>query len=576
MQLKLVLVLLAWLCYSSSSNATEITSTDVYITDKLPADYTGGTFTYGSCPKGMTNANLLTGESHSWGSGDAIQWGACYDTFAITEAINQALSVTGISIDSISYNWKWINGCFNVTKEDGTTIYCDTGIENRLDDNFKPTGEYADQFDTLVIDVIITDSQGNTVETKTYDYDTWFSWYQDNAHSQNEIRIGNSVWQITEDTIELYDHTTRTGTIHTPDTLGSVTFKATSVDNGSWSGYYGPVVQGGEMWFNYRMNPCTLDAAYDASCPGYAAAYAQNLFDQECTQNPQYDSSCPGYVQITNEPASIVEAATTTGNSVVDAVIAAPEPIIVEPIEIEPIVVDIPAIEPIVVETIIPETPVDIAEVNLQQSLEIEIEAELEAEIVQESVIEEIVIEKPEEDTTEILEDDTSEKPEEKGEEDAQDNDEKSEENESTGNDEEKTKGNDKSQEETNEDKEESTETTEPSEEVEKPKEEIQKKRILKKSEKNKRMRELVAEKVLEASKKLDEATTLEQQKKLQETIIALIAFVPDFKDYGVDIDGGSVPVLPFYPDVPTVDHGFSRWFLNDEGFAILEDLQYN
>ena len=362
----------------------------------------------------------------------------------------------------------------------------------------------------------------------------------------------------------------------------SITFKATSVDNGSWSGYYGPVVQGGEMWFNYRMNPCTLDAAYDASCPGYAAAYAQNLFDQECTQNPQYDSSCPGYVQITNEPATIVEAATTTGNSVVDAVIAAPEPIIIEPIEIEPIVVDIPATESIVVETVIPKTPVDIAEVNLQQSLEIEIEAELETEIVQESIVEEIVIEKPEEDTTEILEDtqseedDTSEKPEEKGEEDAQDNDEKSEENESTGNDEEKTKGNDKSQEETNEDKEESTETTEPSEEVEKPKEEIQKKRILKKSEKNKRMRELVAEKVLEASKKLDEATTLEQQKKLQETIIALIAFVPDFKSYGVDIDGGSVPVLPFYPDVPTVDHGFSRWFLNDEGFAILEDLQYN
>ena len=80
MQLKLVLVLLAWLCYSSSSNATEITSTDVYVTDKVPADYTGGTFTYGSCPKGMTNANLLTGESHHWGSGDAIQWGACYDT----------------------------------------------------------------------------------------------------------------------------------------------------------------------------------------------------------------------------------------------------------------------------------------------------------------------------------------------------------------------------------------------------------------------------------------------------------------------------------------------------------------
>jgi len=585
MQLKLVLVLLAWLCYSSSSNATEIISTDVYVTDKVPADYTDGTFTYGSCPTGMTNANLLTGDTHNWGSGGTVQWGACYDTFAITEAINQALSVTGISIDSISYNWKWINGCFNVTKEDGTTIYCDTEIENRLDSNFKPTGEYADQFDTLVIDVIITDSAGNTVETKTYDYDTWFHWNRQNNHSTNEtIQVDDhgSVWQITEDTIELYDHTTRTGTIYTPDALGSVTFKATSVDNGNWSGYYGPVVQGGDMWFNYRMNPCTLDAAYDASCPGYADAYAQNLFDQQCAQNPQYDSSCPGYVQITSQPVSIVEQATSTGNSVVDAVIAVPEPLIIEPLEIEPIVVNIPTIDPIIVETVIIETPVNIAEVNLAQSLEIEIEAELEAEIVQEPIIEEIISEEPEEDTTEILEDtqseedDTSEKPKEKGDEDAEDNDEKSEENESTGDDEEETEGDVESQEETDEDKEESTETTESSEEVEKPKEEIQKKRVLKKSEKNKRMRELVAEKVLEATKELEEATTLEQQKKLQETIIALIAFVPDFKDYGVDIDGGNVPVLPFYPDVPTVDHGFSRWFLNDAGFAILEDLQYN
>ena len=580
-----MLVLLAWLCYSSLSNATEVISTDVYVTDKISADYTDGTFTYGSCPTGMTNANLLTGDTHNWGSGGTVQWGACYDTFAITEAINQALSVTGISIDSISYNWKWINGCFNVTKEDGTKIYCDTEIENRLDSNFKPTGEYADQFDTLVIDVIITDSAGNTVETKTYDYDTWFHWNRQNNHSTNEtIQVDDhgSVWQITEDTIELYDHTTRTGTIYTPDALGSVTFKATSVDNGNWSGYYGPVVQGGDMWFNYRMNPCTLDAAYDASCPGYADAYAQNLFDQQCAQNPQYDSSCPGYVQITSQPVSIVEQATSTGNSVVDAVIAVPEPLIIEPLEIEPIVVNIPTIDPIIVETVIIETPVNIAEVNLAQSLEIEIEAELEAEIVQEPIIEEIISEEPEEDTTEILEDtqseedDTSEKPKEKGDEDAEDNDEKSEENESTGDDEEETEGDVESQEETNEDKEESTETTESSEEVEKPKEEIQKKRVLKKSEKNKRMRELVAEKVLEATKELEEATTLEQQKKLQETIIALIAFVPDFKDYGVDIDGGSVPVLPFYPDVPTVDHGFSRWFLNDSGFAILEDLQYN
>ena len=569
-----------------------ISSSDVLVTSVMPADLTEATITYGACPSGMSSINMLTGDTHNWGSGQVAQYGGCYDTFAITTAINTALSTTGVSIDKINYRWKWINGCFNVTTED-SRIYCDTNIEDRLDSNMKPTGIYADQFDTLVVDVVITDSAGNTVETRTYDYDTYYHWINENPHSTNEVQIGGSRWQITEDSIELYDHTTGTGTIYTPDTLGSVTFKTTAQDNGQWSGYYGPVVRDGEMWLSYRTNPCTLDAAYDASCPGYANAYAENLFSQQCSQNPQYDSQCPGYVQITSQPATVAQAAVTTGDSVVDSVIAIPNPIIIEPIVIEPIIVDIPTIVPIMTQTIIipPATPIEVAATNLVDSLELQIEIELEQEIIPEPIIEEIVIDEPIEETTDsdpidepveeeekedTQSDDTSDKPDEKGDEDAEENDEKSEEEEPDGDDKEEITDAEEPEEETIEDETEPEEAVEPDKKPEEPKKEISKKRVLTKSEKNKRMRELVAEKVLEASNALDKATTLEQQKQLQQTIMALIAFVPDFKDYGIDIEGGSVPVLPFYPDIPTVDHGFSRWFLNDSGFAILEDLQYN
>jgi hypothetical protein len=35
------------------------------------------------------------------------------------------------------------------------------------------------------------------------------------------------------------------------------------------------------------------------------------------------------------------------------------------------------------------------------------------------------------------------------------------------------------------------------------------------------------------------------------------------------------VPDIYFYPPKPTVDHEFSRWFVNDPTFGAMEDLQY-
>ena len=40
-------------------------------------------------------------------------------------------------------------------------------------------------------------------------------------------------------------------------------------------------------------------------------------------------------------------------------------------------------------------------------------------------------------------------------------------------------------------------------------------------------------------------------------------------------VDKDVLDLANFYPDKPTVDHQFSRWFLNDPNFSTMEDLQY-
>ena len=49
------------------------------------------------------------------------------------------------------------------------------------------------------------------------------------------------------------------------------------------------------------------------------------------------------------------------------------------------------------------------------------------------------------------------------------------------------------------------------------------------------------------------------------------LSFVPGFDYAKEDI----LDLANFYPDKPTVDHQFSRWFLNDPNFGAMEDLQY-
>ena len=276
--------MLFWLLPYNIAYATDTTAPSNPTTttpDQLDLD--DGTISnpqYG-CPAG-------TSAAYVYGSGSSVRWGECQNTFAISYAINQALQGTGVSIDKVHYQWKYIH-CFNTPGN-----FCSNNISNRVNES---TGEITDDtyWDELVVVVEVTDSSGNVVESKTWTMDTWYQWNATNSHSTNEVQEGATVWQIHEDNIEIYNHIDKVGTIRTPNSVGDVRFRITGYDKGNWDGYYGPIVNDIKTWFTYRANPCNDTALYDPSCPGYATAYAAYQYEQNCAADALYDTGCPGY-----------------------------------------------------------------------------------------------------------------------------------------------------------------------------------------------------------------------------------------------------------------------------------------
>lgn len=276
--------MLFWLLLCNIVYATDTTPpTDPTTTSPNTLDLDDGTIgqPFGNCPAG-------TSAAYVYSNGSTVRWGECQNTFAISYAINQALEGTGVSIDKVHYQWKYIH-CFNTPGN-----FCSANISNRANTT---TGEITDDtyWDELVVVVEVTDSSGNVVETKTWTMDTWYQWNQSNSHSTNEVSEGTTVWQIHEDNIEIYNHIDKVGTIRTPNSVGDVRFRINGYDKGNWDGYYGPIVKDIKTWFTYRANPCNDTALYDPSCPGYAAAYATYQYEQNCAADALYDTGCPGY-----------------------------------------------------------------------------------------------------------------------------------------------------------------------------------------------------------------------------------------------------------------------------------------
>ncbi len=539
----LVLVFCFYFYYSSSSLGDTSPTTTQDLTTGTLASPVGG------CPPGTTPATI--------NSSSQVRWGECVNIYAISFAINQALTQAGISVDKAHYSWRYIH-CFNTPGN-----FCNANISNRVNTT---TGEITDDtyWDELTVVVTITDDEGNIKQTKTWTMDKWYNYAADNPHSTNEIKIGSTRWQVHEDFIELYDHTTKTGTIYTPNDLGSMSFTITGQDKGQWDGYYGPIVNTLQTYFTYRTNPCTGNALYDPSCPGYAEAFAQQQYEQNCSANPLYDSGCPGYATaFYNQQCTInplydagcpgYEQAFLTQQCKLDATYDAScdgyfeakceEDALfdrlctgynvayfnqqcllnpqydeqctgyVAPIDVtDPIAIDdgTGTGDSIVDDVLdVPELPtIEIVETPVV----VEPKPEPEPEVIEEIVVEETI----EEEIQQVVE-------------------------------------------------------------VEKK---TVKKKITKKEKamaKKKKLKQIAQKRAKSLAEKMSDAASFEVQQQVQQQLISMLSFVPDFSKYSkAQLDGGQLPKEVNLKGGRIVDHQFARWFVNDPNYDKLEELQYN
>ena len=289
---------------------------------------------------------------------------------------------------------------------------------------------------------------------------------------------------------------------------------------------------------------CDYDPLYSVECTGYQQAY----LDQQCELDSLYDVQCPDY-QTAVELAKIVDDGTTDDPTIINNEID-----VTTTTEIEglPNVLTLPDVQTVVVEEIDDGEGFQEVEDNIrgdQLAMEDDIEKE---------------IEELESQTGNTAMDDDIEKELAEVENEANSGDgntnqeddiekELAELEESTSDD---------------EDFQDPTQKTIAKKPIEK---EIEKKQeVEKKSTKNDKIRMLLDKETIELTKKIEQETNLENQMLVQRQLLALISYVPGF-DYAEKKNKDN----DFYPDKPTVDHAFARWFLNDPNFDTMENLQY-
>jgi len=280
----------------------------------------------------------------------------------------------------------------------------------------------------------------------------------------------------------------------------------------------------------YLAQQCDYDPLYDVQCTGYQQAF----FNQQCEMDSQYDSTCPNFVaaleDILDDGTTIDPVADALATPEIDLTIAIPEvPVVV--------VTEIPTVEePVSAEY--EQTQGDM--MKMEDDIEREI-AELERESEENNEEEDVSnpFEKERDDEKEIVQSDSL-----PGDSDGE-------------------VGTGEAIQEDDIEKEiaalESEANTAP---------EKKEKKVVTKNDK---IRMLLAQKAIELTKQVENAVSIEQQMLVQRQLLALISFVPGF-----DYDEKPLNDANFYPDKPTVDHQYARWFLNDPNFGIMEDSQYN
>ena len=328
----------------------------------------------------------------------------------------------------------------------------------------------------------------------------------------------------------------------------------------------------------YYDQQCSLDALYDTGCPGYAEAY----YAQQCSLDALYDSGCPGYAEaVIAQNCSVDPLFSPTCDGYQDALAATlleeeeevvaveeEEPAVEVTEEVVPdaqqdatqvvsVAEDVTAVVEVEglpnVTTVAPELPVvDVQTVAvLERRLELQTEARMQT---QEAVAEqqEQVVAEIEQELVEELEEEVASAP-------ARDDPEV----------------------DAKPDRDEPTDEVEDQKEAEEkdqqPEKKVEEKPKKKEQRKLQKVRKLIAKRSQSLAERMGESAALEQQKQLQLNVIAVMSYVPGFKNY----TGVQLQDKPFYnqqqmPGGEVVDNRrVSRYLLNDAKFNELEQQQY-
>ena len=604
---KLLAVLLASLFFCSYSNAQVSTTPgsgqtgDILI---LGNGWTGNvsqcTHNY-DCWAGSTdNGDIHQGNDVSQGMGITYYWSGTQNTLSNTIAINTALAAAGIQVDGFEYEWVYKNG--NANWFSG-----------------QPGGGGVDP---LEIVVNVYDSNGNLFKSYKYDYGNsfanWTTKTGTETFNQNYLApnyFGNVVVEVTAQDIAgqagywgpefraeqsaLYVNYSvnpcHNNPLHDPACPGyaNALFQQQCTQNPlydpSCPGYataylnqqcaisplYDPACPGySTAYYNqqctndplsdpgcpdYFVAQCEKDPLYDMACVGYDTAY----FDQQCQLDAQYDTMCPGYVDLSGNDGDF-----TVLDPIVDDVVN------VE-VQTELFEQEIPVYEFQYTEEVVDSSTDTLEYDESIQALEDDIEQEIaqlekdgeyqDGELNLEDDIEGEIA-KLEESTDTDFDDPTSASGEKNMEDDIEKEIAALESEENTEERDEKQVESDGVQESGDNG---GTNTLVRSDNKNDERKDVPNKSTTSRRDK---MRMLIAAKAIEATKELERAVTLEQQMDIQRRLLALISYVPDFKD---EYTKENIPQVNFYPPKPTVDHAFARWFLNDPNFAEMEDLQY-
>ena len=574
-----VLLSVVLLCFSSYSSAQQATIPSGSSSNVLViGNGWQGTFsncTYGvDCWAGSSDqGDVHSGDDWTFPTGQqgTYYWSGTEQTITNTIAISQALQAAGIQVDGYSYKWIFKNGNANWFSGQG-------------------------RVDPLEVVVNVYDSNGNLYKSYTYDYGTQFSNWKTHTGTELFGALGLD-----------------------PTWFGNLEVLITAKDIEGWAGYYGPEFrwEQSELVLNYSQNLCYNNPLYDPQCPGYAAAYAQQLYNQQCAANPLFDSGCPGYANAYYNQQCAINPLYDSGCSGYQTAYlnqqCSLDPLydpqctgyddayLLQQCDLDPLY-DVTCIgyQQAYVEKQCETDPLyDITCVGYNDAIALQDTTDViddgitdtEIDVVTTTVIEGIpnVMTLPEVPPVQVIEldsgdgfqevEDTISGDQMNMEDDIEkeiaeleraENEETVEEEEvvvvtEDGSDEELPGNADGSM-----GKGEATQEDDIEKELAELKKE-EKEESPKKTSRNDKMKLLLAKKAIELTKRVEESVSIEQQMIVQRQLLALISYVPGF-DYAEK----KLNQVNFYPDKPTVDHAYARWFLNDPNFVEMEDLQYN